>query len=66
MKRRFKKEKIAKKKETVTLRCGLIRKNTNFQGFRFPIPKIENSEISESFLLFNFLVAYETQNLKTD
>ena len=38
-----------------------------FPSFRFcPIPKIENSEILESFLLLKFLVVYETQNLKTD
>ena len=38
-----------------------------FSSFRFyPIPKIENSEISESFLLLIFLVVYETQNLKSD
>ena len=38
-----------------------------FPSFRFyPIPKIENSEISQSFLLFEFLVVHETQNLKTD
>ena len=38
-----------------------------FPSFRFcPIPKIENSEISESFLLLQFLVVYETQNLKTE
>ena len=38
-----------------------------YPSYRFcPIPKIENSEISESFLLLKFLVLYETQNLKTD
>ena len=38
-----------------------------FPSFRFcPIPKIENSEISESFLLLIFLEVYEIQNLKTD
>ena len=38
-----------------------------FPSFRFcPIPKIENSEILESFLLLKFLLEYETQNLKTD
>ena len=38
-----------------------------FPSFRFcPIPKLENSEILESFLLLKFLVVYETQNLKTD
>ena len=38
-----------------------------FPSLRFcPIPKIENSEISESFLLLKFLVVYEIQNLKTD
>ena len=38
-----------------------------FSSFRFcPIPKIENSEIWESFLLLKFLLVYETQNLKTD
>ena len=25
---------MPKKKETITLRCGLIRKNSNFRGFR--------------------------------
>ena len=39
-----------------------------YPSYRFcPIPKIENSEISESFLLLKFLtVLHETQNLKTD
>ena len=38
-----------------------------FPSFRFcPIPKLENSEILESFLLLKFLVVHETQNLKTD
>ena len=37
-----------------------------FPSFRFcTIPKIENSEIWESFLLLKFLVV-STQNLKTD
>ena len=31
-----------------------------------PYTQIENSKISESFLLLRFLVVYETQNLKTD
>ena len=31
-----------------------------------PIPKIENSEISESFLLLQLLAVDETQNLKTE
>ena len=31
-----------------------------------PKPKIENSEISESFTLLKVLVVYETQNLKND
>ena len=36
-----------------------------FQSFRFgPIPKIENSENLESFLLLQFLVVCKTQNLK--
>ena len=43
--------------------CQLVR----FPIFRFcPIPKIENSEILESFILLKFFVVYETQNLKTD
>ena len=38
-----------------------------FPSFRFcPIPKIENSEISESFILIKFLVVYKTQNQKYD
>ena len=38
-----------------------------FPSFRFcPIPKIENSEISESFILLKFLVVHETQNRKND
>ena len=46
------------------------RKNKNFQDFQvfdFALyPKIENSEITESFLLLKFSVLHETQNLKTD
>ena len=43
------------------------KKIPRFPSFRFClIPKIENSEISESFLLLQFLVVYETQNLKTE
>ena len=56
--------------ETTTLRCGSVRKNNQFPrfpSFQFcPIPKIENSEISESFILLKFLVVYETQNRKND
>ena len=38
-----------------------------FPSFQFcSIPKIENSEISESFILLKFLVVYETQNRKND
>ena len=33
-----------------------------FPSFRFcATPKVENSEISESFILLQFLVVYETQ-----
>ena len=36
-------------------------------SFRFwPIPQIENSEISEIFLLRQVLVVCETQNIKTE
>ena len=46
------------KQKIVTLRLGLIRKNENFgsfPSFRFcPTPKIENPEVSESFLLLQF------------
>ena len=55
--------------ETITLRCGSIKKYQfpRFPSFRFcVIPKIENSEISESFTLLKFLVVYETQNRKND
>ena len=48
----------------------LIKRNTNFWDFRVfdfaLLPKTENSEIWESFLLLTFLVVYEIQNLKTD
>ena len=38
-----------------------------FPSFRFcPIPKSENSEISENFILIKFLVVYKTQNQKHD
>ena len=38
-----------------------------FPSFRFcPIPKIENSEISKSFISIKFLVVYKTQNQKYD
>ena len=63
--RRSKTKKLHKKKGTVTLRCGLIGKKQfpRFPSFWFrPIPKIENSEISESFILLKLLVVYETQN----
>ena len=44
-------------------KCQFLR----FTSFQFyPVPKIENSEISESFLLLKVLVVYETQSLKTD
>ena len=37
-----------------------------FPSFWFcPILKIENSEISESYLLLRFLVVFETQNPKS-
>ena len=57
--------------ETITLRCGSIRKKKRqfprFPSFRFcPIPKIENLEISESFILLKSLVVYEIQNRKND
>ena len=62
--------KMTPKKKTLTFSCRLRREKCQFPrfpSFRFcPIPKIENSEISESFLLLKFLVVYETQNLKTD
>ena len=63
--RRSKTKKLHKKKGTVTLRCDLIGKKQfpRFPSFWFrPIPKIENSEISESFILLKLLVEYETQN----
>ena len=59
--------KITKKKETITLRCSLIRKK---------IPISEDSEFSiwpctqnrkpRKFYLLKFLVVYETQNKKND
>ena len=62
--------KMTPKKKALTFSCGLRREKCQFPRFpSFPfcsIPKIENSEISESFLLLKYLVVYETQNLKTD
>ena len=62
--------KKAPKKKMLTFSCGLRREKCQFPRFpSFPfcsIPKIENSEISENFLLLKYLVVYETQNLKTD
>ena len=62
--------KIPKKKETITLQCGFIRKKyqfPRFQSFWFcSILKIENCEISENFILLKFLVVYETQSRKND
>ena len=62
--------KMTPKKKTLTFSCGLRREKCQFPrfpSFRFcPIPKIENSEILENFLLLKFFVVYETQNLKTD
>ena len=61
--------KITQKKKMLTSSCVLITKKCHFPrfpSFRFcPIPKIENAEILESFLLLKILVVYETQNLKT-
>ena len=58
------------KKKTLTFSRGLRRGKCQFPRFPSfpfcPIPKIENSEISESFILLKFLVVYETQNLKTE
>ena len=69
-KRSSKNYKTPKKKESITLGCGLIRKNLQFPrfpSFRFcPVPKIQNSEISESFILIKFLVVCKTQNQKYD
>ena len=54
------------------MRCGIEkRKKNNFQGFRvfnfaLYFAKIENSEISESFILLKILKVYETQNRKND
>ena len=43
------------------------RQFPRFPSFRFcPIPKIENLEISESFILLKSLVVYEIQNRKND
>ena len=47
--------------------ASILNKNKwnfpRFLSFRFsPIPKIENSEISESFLLLQYLVLYEIQD----
>ena len=58
------------KKKTLTFMTRFEKKKCpfpRFPSFRFcPIPKMENSEISESFLLLKLLVVSKTQNLKTD
>ena len=60
-----------KKKKTITLRCGLIRKIpisevSEFSSLpKYLIPKIENSETWEICLSLRSLVVYETQDLKT-
>ena len=59
--------KLPKKKETIKLRCGLIRKKQfpRFPSFRFwPIPKIENSEISESFIYLIFGNIWKSKSKK--
>ena len=69
-KRSSKNYKIPKKKETITLGFGLIRRKIQFPRFPSflfcPTSKTENSEISESFILIKFLVIYKTQNQKHD
>ena len=42
------------------------KKIPRFSSFDFVLTKIENSEISKSFILLKFLVVYETQNRKID
>ena len=51
-----------------TLKVTITRKIKfpRFPSFWFwPIPEIENLEVSENFGLIQFLVAWETQNPKT-
>ena len=61
--------KIINKKETITLRCSLMRKKNNFRGFWvidfgiYPKWKLRNLR---KFYLLEFLVAYGTQNQKID
>ena len=65
----LKEPKMSIEKKTKRFQHDLEQKGKfpRFPRFRFcSIPKIENSEISESFFLLKFLVVYETQNLKTD
>ena len=59
---------MAKKKETITLGCGLKRKKYQFP--RFPsfavYPKWKTRKSPKVLFLIKFLVVYKTQNQKYD
>ena len=59
---------MAKKKETITLGCGLKRKKYQFP--RFPsfalYPKSKTRKSLKVLFLIKFLVVYKTQNQKYD
>ena len=57
--------KIPKKKEIITLRCGLIRRKTISEVFEFSILACtQNRQLGNlgKFYLLKYLVVYETQN----
>ena len=61
--------KIPKKKETRTLRCGLIRNKNTSEVSEFSIlAYTQNRKLGNlgKFYLLKFLVVYETQNQKND
>ena len=61
--------KIPQKKETIKLRCGLIRKKTISLVSEFSLlayTRIRNLGNLGKFYLHKFLVAYETQNQKSN
>ena len=66
--RSSKNHKIPKKKETIKLRCGLIRKNVPEVSEFLVLVYTQNRKLGNlgKFYLLKFLVIYETQNQKND
>ena len=66
--RSSKNHKIPKKKKTIELRCGLIRKNVPEVSKFSILVYTQNRKLGNlgKFYLLKFLVIYETQNQKND